>query len=52
MDRDHQILSIILNPVNYLRVLGGRSFTDQVRPNLMDIQSTGLIDQIYPNHLD
>lgn len=30
----------------------GGSDVDQVRPDLTDMQSMGLMDQIYPNYLD
>ena len=29
-----------------------RSEVDQVRPDLRDMQSTGLVDQIHPDHFD
>lgn len=40
------------NLIDYLRVLGGRSLIDQVRSGLGNMQSMGLMDQIYPRHLD
>lgn len=41
-----------LDLIDYLKVLKSRSLVDQIRPELRNIQSIGLMDLIYLEHPD